>query len=62
MLIDKVAADADRPNDELAAETSVLLQHWLIDHVLHSDMKLRDYVDEMGDESLELEPLASILH
>jgi len=61
MLIDKVAADADRPNDELAVETSVLLQHWLIDHVLHSDMKLRDYVDEMGGESLELEPLASIL-
>ena len=57
MLIKKISADDKTPIEAVAFRTSVLLEHWLMDHVLHSDMKLRAYVEAIREHGAKLPPL-----
>ena len=59
-LIKNVETDSDTPLGALAFRTSELLQHWLLDHVLHSDLKLSDYIEAIREESRDLEDLKLI--
>ncbi|MEK9723881.1 MAG: hemerythrin domain-containing protein [Rhodospirillaceae bacterium] len=54
------AGAGDVPLEKGAEDTSQLLQHWLIDQVLHSDLLMRPFVDALRKAGENLEDLSSV--
>lgn len=54
--LDAIIAEANAANtpetwDSVSTHTASLLNHWLVDHVIGSDLKMRDYVSAMREEA-----------
>jgi hemerythrin len=45
---------------QISIKTSELLVSWLLDHVIKSDLRMRDYVDEMKSHMISLGALKDI--
>jgi len=59
-IIAELQAGPDKALDEVAKHTAALLQHWLMDHVLNSDLKMKPFVAAMREDADALEDLGAI--
>jgi len=59
-MIGETRGHADRIEEDLAREMSALLRRWLVDHILGSDLKMREFVTEMGEAAAAMPDLAAI--
>ena len=59
-IIEALRGGAGAPLDQVARETSALLQHWLMDHVLKSDLKMKAFVKAMHGDGPPLDELSAI--
>jgi len=60
-IIDELKMSQESSYNTVARHTAVLLREWLVDHVLHSDLRMKVFVDALRDQGRDMKALSSIL-
>jgi len=60
-IISEVKFSNDESHKKTARDTALLLRDWLVDHILHNDLRMRPFVDALHREGRHMKALANIL-
>jgi len=60
-IIDELKTTQESTYNSVARHTAALLRDWLVNHVLHSDLRMKSFIDALREQGRDMEALASIV-